>query len=210
MIVVGSGIAGCSVAMYSGRFGMKTLMIGTLPGGIITTTHLVENYPGIKSIGGVEMGMVFMDQISEHQRDLTNSASARTYGEVIAYVVSMAKRLTRTMQKLAVDHANLERNLAMQMGMVVAEPLYIILASLGHPDAHEKVRSLTLQAQREKKMLEEIVAQDAELASYLERMKPNQRQILSNPSLYTGVAARKAKAIAEEWKSNLRDLGFES
>src|SRR5205085_703355 len=112
------------------------------------------------------MAMVFMDQISEHQRDLTNSASARTYGEVVAYVVSMAKRLTRTMQKIMVDRTNLERNLAMQMGMVVAEPLYIILASLGHPDAHEKVRMLTLQAQREKRLLQEIVVSDPELTDY--------------------------------------------
>ncbi|MEK7555090.1 MAG: lyase family protein, partial [Patescibacteria group bacterium] len=146
---------------------------------------------------------VFMDQISEHQRDLTNSASARTYGEVIAYVVSTAKRLSRTMQKLSVDRANLERNLGIQKGLVAAEPLYIILAALGHPDAHEKVRTLTLQAQREARPLEEVVLSDAEMQIYLEKMTPYQRQILSNPSLYTGIAAKKTKAIAERWKHKL-------
>lgn len=146
---------------------------------------------------------VFMDQISEHQRDLTNSASARTYGEVVAYVVSTAKRLTRTMRKLTVDHANLERNLAMQKGLVVAEPLYIILAAQGHPDAHEKVRILTLQAQREARPLEEVFAGDTEMRGYLDKMTPYQRQILSNPSLYTGVAAKKARTIAERWKQKL-------
>ena len=147
---------------------------------------------------------VFMDQISEHQRDLTNSASARTYGEMIAYVVSTAKRLTRTMRKLRVDHVNLERNLAMQQGLVVAEPLYIILAALGHPDAHEKVRALTLQAQREQRSLEEVLAADTELQAYLEKMKPLQRKILSSPSLYTGIAAQKAKSVAARWKTNLK------
>ncbi|MBI2638982.1 FAD-dependent oxidoreductase [Candidatus Peregrinibacteria bacterium] len=60
VIIIGTGIAGCSAGMYCGRFNLKTLVIGELPGGIITTTHLVENYPGILSIGGVEMGEVFL------------------------------------------------------------------------------------------------------------------------------------------------------
>jgi adenylosuccinate lyase len=143
---------------------------------------------------------VFMDQISEHQRDLTNSASARTYGEVVAYVISTAKRLMRTMRNLTVDHANLKRNLAMQKGLVIAEPLYIILAALGHPDAHEKVRTLTLQAQREAQPLEEVIVGDTEMQTYLEKMTPYQRKILSDPSLYIGIAAEKAKAVAEQWK----------
>ena len=159
-----------------------------------------ENAKSCWKIVAPRIVTVFMDQISEHQRDLTNSASARTYGEVFAYVVSVAKRLTRTMKKLTVDCANLERNLAMQKGLVVAEPLYIILAALGHPDAHEKVRMLTLEAQRQKRPLEEIFIGDAEMKSYLEKMTPYQRQILSNPSLYTGIAAKKAKAVAQRWK----------
>ncbi len=159
-----------------------------------------ENAKSFWKIVAPRIGMVFMDQISEHQRDLTNSASARTYGEVIAYVVSTAKRLTRTMRKLKVDRENLKKNLAMQRGLIVAEPLYLILAALGHPDAHEKVRLLTLQAQREQRSLEEVASNDAEIQEYIKRMTPHQRQILSDPSLYTGIAAKKAKKIAEKYK----------
>ncbi len=61
VIVIGTGVAGLSAGMYAGRFNLKTLVIGELPGGIITTTHLVENYPGIPSITGFDMGMVFME-----------------------------------------------------------------------------------------------------------------------------------------------------
>lgn len=104
------------------------------------------------------------------------------------------------MRKLVVDRANLERNLAMQKGMVLAEPLYIILAALGHPDAHEKVRMLTLKARAEKRSLEEVVVSDAEMQTYLDKMTPYQRQILSNPSLYADIAAKKAEAVAENWK----------
>ena len=162
-----------------------------------------ENAKSCWKIVAPRIVTVFLDQISEHQRDLTNSASARTYGEVIAYVVSTAKRLTRTMRKLKVDTESLKRNLALQEGLVVAEPLYIILAALGHRDAHEKVRTLTLQAQREKRPLDAVVLGDEEMKTYLERMTPYQRQIISNPSHYTGIAAKKSRVIAERWKQKL-------
>lgn len=60
VIAVGSGIAGLSAGMYCGRFNLKTLVIGEMPGGVITTTHLIENYPGIISITGAQMGEVFL------------------------------------------------------------------------------------------------------------------------------------------------------
>lgn len=146
---------------------------------------------------------VLLDLISEHQRDLTDSASGRTYPEIIAYVVSMTKRLTRTMKKLTVDHESLRRNLDMQRGLVAAEPLYITLAALGHPDAHEKVRVLTLKAQCESQPLEEVVAADREMEDYLDQMTPNQRDILSKPQLYTGIAGQKARVIAVRWMHKL-------
>lgn len=162
-----------------------------------------ENAKSCWKIVAPRIVTVFMDQISEHQRDLTNSASARTYGEVIAYAVSTAKRLTRTMKKLVVDRANVERNLAMQKGLVVAEPLYIILAALGHPDAHEKVRTLTLQAQGEARPLTEVVLADEEVKGYVDKMTPRQWRILTHPQDYTGIAAAKAKDIAIRWTRKL-------
>ena len=146
---------------------------------------------------------VFMDQISEHQRDLTNSASARTYGEVVAYVVKTAERLTETTNNLVVDHKKMLWNLEMTKGQIAAEPLQLILSALGHPDAHEKARTLTLQAEREARPFEEIVVGDAEMQTYLQKITPYQRQILSNPSLYTGIAAKRAKEVAKRWQQKL-------
>ena len=108
------------------------------------------------------------------------------------------------MRKLKVDRENLKRNLELQKGLIVAEPLYVVLAALGHPNAHEKVRLLTLQAQREKQPLEELIRKDVEIQSYLEKMTSYQRKILSEPSLYTGIAAKKAKKVATNWAKKLR------
>jgi len=60
-IIIGAGIAGLSAAMYAARLGMKTLCLGAssgseLPvGGVISTTNIVENYPGIMKISGAEL-----------------------------------------------------------------------------------------------------------------------------------------------------------
>jgi len=60
-IVIGAGGTGLSAGMYGARLGMKTLVLGfnhgsELPiGGVITTTNLVENYPGFVKISGYEL-----------------------------------------------------------------------------------------------------------------------------------------------------------
>jgi thioredoxin reductase (NADPH) len=50
-------------AVYAGRFDMKTLVIGELPGGTITLTHLVENYPGFPSLSGLELAQHFQKHV---------------------------------------------------------------------------------------------------------------------------------------------------
>ncbi len=147
---------------------------------------------------------VFMNGISEHQRDLTNSAAARTYGESIAYLVWIAERLGSVMEKLVVDRQNLSRNLAMQGDMILAEPLYLILASLGHPDAHEKVKKLTLSAQCGKQTLPFVVDNDPEMHPYIGRMTSYQKKILLNPVFYVGIASKRARSVAEKWAQELK------
>src|SRR3989344_3922515 len=62
VIIIGAGCSGFSAAMYAGRFKLKTLIIGELIGGLITWTDNVENYPGFKSLTGIELA----EKIKEH------------------------------------------------------------------------------------------------------------------------------------------------
>lgn len=69
-LIIGGGGTSLAAAMYSARLGLKTLIIGhsqgtELPiGGVITTTHLVENYPGFIKLNGMQLAK----KLEEHAR----------------------------------------------------------------------------------------------------------------------------------------------
>lgn len=164
------------------------------------------NFENVKSMWKAfmpRMVTVYMDQISEHQRDLTNSASARFVPEIIVGLVSSTRRLQRIMGRLVTDKERMAANFALTQGMIAAEPAYILLAAHGHPDAHEAVRKLTLRAQECGRPLQECLFEDEELAPWLAKLTDDQRAILRDPTRYTGIAARKTEMVCEEWERRL-------
>lgn len=152
------------------------------------------NYEHVKSMWKAfmpRMMTVYMDQISEHQRDLTNSASARFITEIVAALAMATQRLIKVTKKLAVDEKQMLQNLNLHAHMIVAEPLYILLAAHGHPDAHEAVRKLTLEAEHTGHSLNELAESSVELAPYLAQFTPEQRRVISDPLTYMGQAEQK-------------------
>lgn len=65
-IIIGAGPAGFSAAIYAARYKLKTLIIGKHLGGLIMDAHKVENYPGFKSVSGIEL----MNKFEEQARNL--------------------------------------------------------------------------------------------------------------------------------------------
>lgn len=146
---------------------------------------------------------VYADQISEHQRDLTNSASSRFSCEIIAGLVLAAERLGSVIPRLVMDTERMAANLRSSAGLVVAEPLYIVLSALGHPDAHECVRRLAVSASREGVPLLGTARRMPELAAYFSRMTRAQLEILEHPENYTGIAGPKTLAVCSYWEERL-------
>lgn len=165
------------------------------------------NFENVKSMYKAfmpRMVSVYMDQISEHQRDLTNSCSQRYLPEILVAFDSVVRRLLRVVSKLKVDKTNMLKNFKMSQNNLIAEPLYILLASLGHPDAHEYVRKITLESQKANKSLYDLLREDKSLKPYLEKFTDLQREIILNPSKYTGIASKKVEKITSFWEIQLR------
>ena len=151
----------------------------------------------------------FMDQISEHQRDLTNSASQRFVADYLTGFTLAAERMKSVVAGLNADAEGMMRNLNAAGGKVkggiLAEPAYLLLAESGVSDAHEVIRKITLDAehsgisffealQKQEETFERITARLEMLgikdaASFFER-----------PERYRGLAAEKARSLAAKYR----------
>ncbi|MFA6505600.1 MAG: lyase family protein [Treponemataceae bacterium] len=158
----------------------------------------------------------FMDQISEHQRDLTNSASQRFIADYVAGFSQALKRMTEVIEGLGVNRERMLSNLRGTpgatdgiLGGVLAEPAYILLAESGESDAHEVIRKITLEAEngkipfaealsRNPQTLERIGKKMAELGLIGEASAA--LEFFQNPERYRGLAAEKARALAAKYR----------
>lgn len=66
MIIIGGGPGGLSAGIYCMRASLKTVLLEKgIPGGQMTLSDEVENYPGLGTIGGSELAM----KMAEHARE---------------------------------------------------------------------------------------------------------------------------------------------
>lgn len=77
-IIVGGGCSGLSAGMYATRLGLKTLVFAELPGGLITTTHLVENWPGVITTTGPDLAMSLYNH--------AEASGAEIKGEIVSKI----------------------------------------------------------------------------------------------------------------------------
>ncbi len=153
----------------------------------------------------------YMDQISEHQRDLTNSASSRFVADYLAGFSAAANRMLAVLEGLRVNGGRLEENLARAGDMVLAEPAYILLSLAGMPEAHEDVRRLTLDCEESGRPLIDALRENSAvweaLCSGLKRVGyEDPDSFFSKPALYTGRAAEKARELGSRYREKMTKL----
>lgn len=86
VIIIGSGPAGLSAAIYAGRAGLRTVVIEQAPfsGGQMLNTYEVDNYPGLPGISGMELGRKMREHADASGAEFVNAdvTEARLTGSV--------------------------------------------------------------------------------------------------------------------------------
>ncbi len=150
----------------------------------------------------------FMDQISEHQRDLTNSASQRFVADYLSGFTFAVARMKSVVSGLQADREGMARNLAEAGGKVkggvLAEPAYILLAESGISDGHEVIRKITLDAETNGITFFEALRKNADafarITAQLEKLGvADAAGFFANPERYRGLAAEKAARLAAKY-----------
>ena len=179
--------------------------------GSSTMPHKInpKDFENVKSLWKAympRMTTVLMDQVSEHQRDLTNSASGRFVTEFVTAFAYAVRRLSLALDRVKAKRDRMAEILELGKDPVVAEPLYILLSLTGHPDAHEKARVLARQSRVQKKPLTQVIREDRSLDEYLQRCTAEQRKVLEDPSLYIGASFQRTQIVCDNWDIKLKNI----
>jgi len=89
LIIVGSGPAGLSAALYAGRYKLKTLLLGAVLGGAMAEAWKIENYPGFKTIAGMELAKRIKEQVEDlgieiFQDEVTKIQNPKSKFQIVA------------------------------------------------------------------------------------------------------------------------------
>lgn len=168
-----------------------------------------KNFENVKSMWKAfapRITTLLMDQISEHQRDLTNSASQRFLPELFVALDYCTVRLTRAISALRVNREAMRKNLDVSKEHIVAEPLYILLALQGYPKAYEQVRVLAREAREGSKRIIDLAREDADIGPRIKELKPEHNEILEDPSKYVGQACERTVAVCDRREDEINEL----
>ena len=101
VIIIGTGPAGLSAAIYAQRARLKTLVLEKemVSGGQIINTTDVDNYPGLPGVGGFDLGQKFRDHaqalgVSIVQEEVVSIEDAYEYKKV---VTNQQEYITKTL-----------------------------------------------------------------------------------------------------------------
>lgn len=137
-----------------------------------------------------------------HERDLTNSSCERIiFPEACIltdYILNLSLKL---MGNLVFYPENIERNLNLTNGLIMAERLMAELTrkGMGRQTAYGLVRECAIKANKEDKLLSEVILARSELDGYL---TPEDVQEIMDPHTYIGSAVlsvEKVIELSEDW-----------
>jgi thioredoxin reductase (NADPH) len=99
VLIIGAGSAGMSAAIYAQRFGLKTLVVGKVVGGLLNDSHKVENYPGFAAIPGFDLMLRFKEHVDSLNIPMVEefATDVRKDGEVFVVATESGVYRSRTL-----------------------------------------------------------------------------------------------------------------
>ncbi|MEF8835131.1 MAG: FAD-dependent oxidoreductase [Candidatus Thermoplasmatota archaeon] len=87
ILIIGTGPAGYTAAIYSARYNLDIIQIGEMPGGLISEAPEVCNYPGFESITGMELSNKMEEQVKDIGVEVVYDEVTDIYGKDLDFEV---------------------------------------------------------------------------------------------------------------------------
>jgi adenylosuccinate lyase len=133
-----------------------------------------------------------------HERDLTNSSAERIILPESCILTDYILNLTiKLMEQLVFYPENIERNLNLTGGLIMAERFMVELTrrGMGRQSAYSLVRECALKANLKNVGLKEIILQQDDIKSYL---SPSEVEDIMDPHTYLGSSVLIVEKVLEE------------
>jgi adenylosuccinate lyase len=172
--------------------------------GSSTMPHKVnpKDFENVKSLWKAyapRLVTVLMDQISEHQRDLTNSASGRYLAELFGAVDYAIYRTAKAVGALEINRERMRQNVDLSKDAVISEPLYILLGLHGCPDPYDWSKRLADTSRQTGKKITELLEADPEVRRYFEKFTTAEKELIDHPEQYVGNAVSGTIETCDYW-----------
>ncbi len=92
LVIIGSGAAGLSAAIYAGRYLMKVLVVEGVFGGETAVAGTIWNYPGVKGADGFDLMQTMKEQAKEVGAKFVNGKVSAVINENNCYTVSIGEK----------------------------------------------------------------------------------------------------------------------
>lgn len=197
-----SEIGEVSEGMREGQVGSSTMPQKRNPWNL---EHVCSLYKVLKS----RYGLLVDDLVTEHQRDLTNSASGRFAVEFFATSYLMVLRLNKILKSLSVDVRAMQKHLEQAGTSVLAEAFYVEATRNGVRDAHDVVRKAARQSESSGEALFDILKKQKAISAKVQ-LSELQRRMMGGTfqkfavieSAFSNSGVKSAKPSVKKKRSN--------
>lgn len=163
--------------------------------------HKCERICSLSRIVRGLIGPALENMSLEHERDLTNSAAERIiFPEAYILTDYILRQLTAILQGLDINRPQIQRNLGLTGGLIMAERLMLVLVEkgMGRQEAHELLRRAASKAVSTSTPFNDILKKQKKVMTVLSDEELDQ---ILEPSGYIGTAIEQVSKVLSNLKT---------